>query len=97
MVEVEEFPDQKYAICRTSKRKESYILHKDMTGYSSFVFKVSKGSVPETLSGTFTSIAKGVEAFRQYDREIKMSQAVKREIITEERKAQNAKLHAKSG
>jgi len=97
MVEVEEFPDNKYAVLRSDKRKEQYTLYKDRTGYSSFVFKVSKGPIPHSLSGTYTTIAKGIKAFEQFDRETKMSQAVKREVIAKERKAQNAKLHPKSG
>lgn len=96
MVEVEEFPDKAIAVMATSKRKEKYTLQRDRTGYSSFVFSVTRGPLPETLAGRFTTIQKGIEAFRQYDREIKMSQAVKRDVIAAERKAQNAELLSKS-
>lgn len=96
MVDVKEIHNEKKAILTTDKRKESFTLEKDMSGYSSFIFKVSRGKVPEQLAGRYTSIQKGVEAFEAFDRSIKMSQAVKREVIAEERKAQRAELHTEN-
>ena len=96
MVEVEEFHDKKYAVCKTDKRTETYTIVKDNTGYSSFELKVTKGPLPEVLKGKFSSISKAVEAFKQFDRESKLSQAAKREVLSKERKAYRAKLQSES-
>jgi len=96
MAGVKEVPSEKKAILTTDKRKESFTLEKDTSGYSSFIFKVSRGKVPEQLAGKYTSIKSGIEAFKSFERSIKMSQAVKREVIAEERKAQRAELYTEN-
>jgi len=96
MVDVEVFPEDNKAICKTDKRKETYEICKDRSGFITFEFHVSKGQLPEILRGKFTSIEKAVKAFEEWDRKIRHSQAVKDEEFAKNREKRRAELHSKA-
>lgn len=94
MVDVEEHLEHKYVVLSTDKRLEKYTLEKDNTGYAHFSFRVSKGPVPESLQGKFTSLAKGIEAFKLYENGLKESNAVRQKELQEFREQRRAKSTA---
>lgn len=96
MVDVEEHLDYKYVILSTDKRLEKYTLEKDNSGYAHFSFRVSKGPVPEGLQGKFTSLEKGIEAFKSYERGLKESNAVRQKELQEFREQRRAKSSTES-
>lgn len=96
MVDVEEFPDLKYAVLATDKRAEKFILEKDKSGYAHFVFRVSKGLVPEQLQGKYTSLRKGIEAFKSFEATTKQSDAMRQKELQEFREKRRAKPTAES-
>lgn len=96
MVDVEEYPDERYAILKTDKKSCEYRLVKDMTGHRFFEFRVSKGFVPEELSGKYTSLEKGIEAFKQFEKNLTKSKTVKRDEWQAEKEAKRAKLHTET-
>lgn len=96
MVDVEIFPEENRAVCKSDKRKEKYEIRKDRSGFITFEFHVSKGPVPELLTGKFTTINKAIKAFEEFDRKIRHSQAVKNEEFAKSREKRRAKLHSES-
>jgi len=67
MVDLEINEDERYAILKTDKSKATYRLVKDRSGHRFFEFKIDKGTLPVELQGKYTSLLKGVEAFKQYE------------------------------
>ena len=96
MVDVELNEEKKYAIITTDKARTKYILEKDRSGFVFFEFRVTSGTLPEQLKGKYSSLAKGIEAFKAYERSMKQTQASKNEELHQERKARRAELHPES-
>jgi len=94
MADVKEFPDERYAILKTPKNRTEYRLHKDISGHRFFEFKTSNGPLPEELKGKFSSLKKGIEAFEQFERNLKESRAKRRDDWQEEKEAKRAKLQS---
>lgn len=96
MVEVEESRDKMSATIKTDKRAEKYIVEKDRTGFIFFVFRSTKGPVPNALSGKYSSIQKAVEAFKAYERGLKESNALRQKELQEFREVRRATANAES-
>jgi hypothetical protein len=96
MVDVEIIHDEQKAILKTDKTTVTYTLEKDITGFRFFEFRLSKGYIPKDLEGKYTSLEKGIEAFKKYEKTLKQSQASKNEELDKARKARNAKLHTET-
>lgn len=96
MVDVEQDPEGHYVILTTDKRVEKFYLEKDRSGYAHYVFRTSKGPLPDVLKGKFTSIQKGIEWFNAFDRAIKESNAVRQNELQKHREARRAKSSSES-
>lgn len=95
MVDVEEHLEEKYVVLRTDKRTEPFFLEKDRSGYAHFVFRTTKSQLPECLQGKFTSIQKGIDAFKQFDRSTKQSVASRQEELQNFREKRRGKPSTK--
>lgn len=93
MVDVEINYAEQFAVLKTDKREAVFTLFKDPYRFG-FIFKVNKASVPEELSGRFSSLTKGIEFFKSYERTIKESQAAKSERLAKHREERRAKSNA---
>lgn len=96
MVNVEINEDAKIATLTTDKANVTYTLQKDNSGFIFFEFRVSSGNLPEELKGKYSSLLKGVEAFKAYERKMKQTQASKNEEFDKARKARRAELQSES-
>lgn len=96
MVEVKIFPDQKYAIITTSKTNCTYTLVKDNSGFVFFEFKVDRGQLPAELKGKFSSIEKGVEFFKSYERRMSQTQSAKNVELGKLRERRSAELQSEN-
>ena len=96
MVDVKVFPDQKYAVITTDKANCKYILEKDRSGYVFFEFRTNRGQLPKELKGKFSSIEKGIECFKAYERQMKQTQASKNDELDRARKARRAQLQSEN-
>jgi hypothetical protein len=87
MLNVEEFSDKQMAICTTEKRVEPLVIEKDMSGFVFFKITSTKSTVPEELTGRYTSMQKAIRAVRDWERAAGSTVAAKRKQYSEIRKS----------
>lgn len=86
MVTIEEFSDNQRAVCTTDKRVEPLIIEKDLSGFVFFRFTSTKATVPEELSGRYSSMEKAIRAFKVWEHDASSTVAAKRKQYSELRK-----------
>ena len=96
MVEFIEDTVNQTCICRSDKLVTDILIEKSNDGFVFFKFRVTKGSVPQELSGKYTSINRAKEAVTAYLNRKSDSVAAKNAYFakrSEERKKVNASKH----
>lgn len=81
------------SVCKSDKLVSDIIIQKSEDGFIFFEVKMTKGSVPEELSGRYSSLKTAKKAVVNYLHNKKESKAARRENFAkerEERKKQNA-------
>lgn len=89
--------EKQYARIESVKHKTDFVIGK-LRSQMFFSVKVTKGSVPNELSGKYSSLEKAVEAVEQYVKNTKETFAVKSDRLHEERQQRkHAESQSKNG
>ncbi len=70
-------------VCKTDKLKSEITIEKELGGYRFFIITVNVGSVPNELSGRYSSIPKAQKAVSDYLRNKSKSATIKRDEYAE--------------
>jgi len=97
MIEFIHDTENQRCVCKTKKLTTDIIIEKETGGYRFFVIKFQVGSVPQELSGRYTSIQKAQAGVEKYLRNKPQSASVRRKEFGEDyEKRKKAKDAAKS-
>lgn len=95
MADVKYDYDNRKAYITTDKRKGVYTVKVGFGKFPHYIITTETGSLPEELSGTFTTIRDAVRVFEEYERKTTKSRTVKRDEWQEEKEAKRAQLSSK--
>lgn len=96
MVQFEEDTSNQRCICKSDKLVTDIIIEKSIGGFKFFEIKVTKGSVPQALTGKFTSIRAAKKAVEDYLRKKEDTPAARREYFAKAREERNKENATKS-
>lgn len=89
--------EKQYARIESVKHKTDFIIGK-LRSQMFFSVKVTKGSVPNELSGKYSSLEKAIEAVQQYVKNTKETFATRSDRLHEERQQRkHAESQSKNG
>lgn len=91
MIDIETDTVNQICVIRSDKMLTDIIVEKQLGGHSFFKIKFEKGTVPEELSGRYSSLEKGKLAVENYLRNRPKSKSVQRNEYADKReKERNA-------
>jgi len=91
MIKYEHDTVNQYCVCLSDKLLSKVFIEKEIGGYSFFVIKYEKGSVPKELSGQYTSIPEAQCGLERYLRNRPVSKVKQvREYADKREKERNA-------
>ena len=96
MVHFEEDTANQRCVCKSDKLVTDIIIEKSIGGFKFFEIKVTKGSVPQALTGKFTSIRTAKNAVENYLRKKDDTPAARREYFAKAREERNKENATKS-
>lgn len=96
MVHFEEDTANQRCVCKSDKLVTDIIIEKSIGGFKFFEIKVTKGSVPQALTGKFTSIRTAKNAVEDYLRKKDDTPAARREYFAKAREERNKENATKS-
>lgn len=85
MIDIETDTVNQYCVIKSDKMLTNIIVEKEFAGTSFFVIRFEKGTVPEELSGKYSSLEKGKQAVESYLRNKPKSKAVQRNEYADKR------------
>ena len=91
MIDIETDTVNQHCVIKSDKMLTDIIVEKEVGGFIFFKVKFEKGSVPEELSGRYSTLEKGKQAVETYLRNKPKSKAVQRNEYADKReKERNA-------
>ncbi len=82
--------DKQYARLTSTKHLLTFDVYKPRYNYNFFRVKVNKGSLPQALSGDYSSLTKAINAVTHYLNTTPETQGAKNERLHKERQERNA-------
>jgi hypothetical protein len=96
MIDIETDTVNQYCVIRSDKMLSEVYVEKEESGYAFFRIRFEKGSVPEELSGRYTSLEKGKQAVENYIWSRKKTKAVLRNEYADKREIERNGSKSKS-
>lgn len=84
-------------VLKSDKMNSEILIQKKPNDHHFFEIKFTSGSVPDELSGRYSSIPAGIKAVEQYLNNKRPTAAVRRDKVTEERKKRNGSKNRTEG
>lgn len=78
MIEFDHDTQNQRCVCKTDKLTTNIIIEKEVGGFRFFIIKFESGSVPQELSGRYTSILKAQSGVEKYLRNKPQSVSARR-------------------